>query len=166
MTILSAEERDALRTAMTEAWANTSTTSVAVGRLRAILSDAEQAHEPWVKHLFDEALDRGLAVALKRHRTAQRPKAQGRRGRINGVVGVSVPSATGGGEWQQLPLDDLTRGHLDEQLAIRSKQRDASTKALGALRRLLVLLEQHPNAATVGEALASEGVTLDDWLAA
>ena len=27
MTVLSAEERDALRTAMTEAWANTSTTS-------------------------------------------------------------------------------------------------------------------------------------------
>lgn len=164
--ILSAEEREAARAAMAEAWANTTATATAVDRLRSILADAQQAQEKWPALLIDEAIDRGLAIALKRHRTATRPKAEGRRGRINGVVGVNVVTSTGGEEWQQLPLDDLTRGHLDAQLAVRSKQRDASTKALAALRRLIVLLERHPSANTVGEALTLEGVSLDDWLAA
>ncbi len=167
MTVLTVEERERTREAMTEAWSKTTNVSVATSELRSILNDAVQAHEPWATAMLDEATARGLATALKKHRTSTRRSVESERGRINGVVGVLGVAANGiSTEWQQLPLSDLTFEQLAVAFAVRSKQRDASTKALGILRRLLTLVEKHPATSTVAGALALEGVTLDDWLAA
>lgn len=162
--ILSTEEREAVRDAMSIAWMGTTSVGAAVGAMVSLLHDAEQAQHLWATEIMQEAMERGLAEMLKRHRTSCAPRIETRRGDVATVVGAKVRTETGS-RWGQMELTLLTREQLLDVIGTRRRNRDGANRDLVALGRLSKLMARNPSALTVGEALDLEHTTLDVLLA-
>lgn len=162
--MLSSEERAEFDAAMKASWSGTRNVAIAVGEMRRLMADAEQAHREWAGHILDEALDRGLAEMAKRWRVAHAPGIPTRKGVVAGVVGTKIRTESGE-HWGQLELELPTRSQLDTVRSVRLRNRQAAERDLVALDRLDKLFVRNPTALTVGDALAAEGTTLDALLA-
>ena len=132
----------------------------------ALLRDAEQAQRWWAREELDAIEAQG-----SQHRFKLQAKRRGwvsstvKRG--NALRDVRLPelvSVRRGGEWMPVVWHDLTQPELDALVASRRSSRDNATDRLEVIRRMAKFYRSHP-AATLGDAMASAGVTLDQVVA-
>ena len=167
MTATLTDQRDELGAIVAQVAAMVGTTREKGAAYLALLRDAQQAQRLW-------AADELAAIEAQgaQHRFKVQAK---RRGHLTATVGrgrtaraVDMPtlvSVRRGGEWTPLEWPALTPAELDGLAASRRKARDGATDRLVVLDRLRRLCERHPTAATLGAALAADGVTLAEAVA-
>jgi hypothetical protein len=159
--MLSSDERAELDALLDAAWTGTNRAGIAAGQAKSMLNDAVQAHREWASVVLDEALYEGLVALVKRH---QKKTVVTRRGPVSVVVGALAPSDDRAATNVQLRLDLLTLDQVRHAIDVRGAQVQAATRSIWALRKLEALLLKHPSAAIVADALAAEGVTLEQFL--
>lgn len=152
------EDNAEYEAALADAWSNTSRAGIAASQLASALRDAVQAGREWAQWKLNEAEHAGLMQQVK---SARKVRIATSLGTVAGVVGVRD-----GGEWVQLSLDLLTPEQAREALATYDGQRLVASRSAAALRHVVALCDRNPEATTVGAALAAEGITLTELLAA
>lgn len=158
--MLSVNEQAELDAAMEAAWTGTTSASVAAGRLHEYLNDAVQAQRPWASIKLAEATDRGLVDLVKRYRKSRAVAVK--KGQTPAVVGVQLAAA----EWGQVALEQLTRDQVASVIASRRKQIAGLRRSISCMEALLRLLDEHPTAKTVGDALKRQRTTLSELMEA
>lgn len=129
-----------------------------------IVLDAEQAQRQWAIDELAAIQHAGAGARFKKHWKPE-PKPVDIGGMtidVQTVVGVQRD-----GEWQQLPMAEMTLGEMTTVVEERRAARDRSTRELVVLRRVKAFLDAQGAApdATVGEVCAAASVSLDDVLA-
>lgn len=133
----------------------------------AMVLDAEQAQRPWAVDEMAAILREGAAARFKRHwKPAPMPIT------IGPSIEVLVQSVVGikrDGEWQQLPMGNLTVPEFESVMQARKTERDGLTSHLVALRRVARFAHKHGRklgaAATLDDVLTARKVSLLDVMA-
>ncbi len=158
--MLNAEEQFELDNAIESAWSGTTNAGVAADRLAEYLRDAVQAHRAWAGIKLNEATTRGLVDMVKRWRKQRTVPVK--KGHTPAVVGVQLTPA----EWGQVPLESLTRDQVRRVISDRRKQILGLRRSIASLEALQRLLDEHPTAQTVGDALKQQRTTLVELMEA
>lgn len=133
-------------------------------RYLALLQQAKQARREWAFVEYDAVLTKGSQARFKHHlRRTGLVKAKARKGKIEVDIAtiIAVPEPDG---WHHKPMADLTPAQFVGRFDTRVKARDMATARLEPWRRIKQIVDQHPQAATVGEALTLAGTTLVEVL--
>lgn len=143
-------------------------TGEAADRLRLALDDAEQAHRPWAEWVRADALFAGLSSLATKARAQKRittnDGASGKAPR-QGINSLRRITPSGVVEWQPKLIDDMSRDEVAELLDLSVRRQKGNRTTVRTHKAILKLMDRHPGAATVRDALAAEGMTMDDYLA-
>lgn len=129
-----------------------------------LVLDAEQAQRQWAIDELAAIQHAGAGARFKRHWKPEPKPVE-----IGGVT-VDLQTVLGvqrDGEWQQLPMAEITCAEMTAVVEERTLARDRSTRELVILRRVKAFLTKQGAAptATLAEACTAAGVALDDVLA-
>lgn len=80
--------------------------------------------------------------------------------------GTRIVTSSGGEVWIQEDIHIHTREMLEQGIRDAAAQIDSVRITIATYRALLALLDEHPSARFVADALAERGTTLDEYLAA
>lgn len=129
------------------------------------LESADAQGIGWARRALEEAAANGMRefvkAWLKENDTVSYKGFNGQVSALSTRVGVKRRGAH-----QQVLFHELTRDELAAHLKMLVSQRSGLNDRLTAERRLLKIMEAHPEAATLGEALDAERVTLAEVMAA
>lgn len=164
MRALSLEERaeyDALLDEVVEA--NHSTGARASALIDG-LDDAIQAHRPWALPVLRELAYAGAQRAVTEHVKRRAPRSSTKSGRSKATVAGRRIEVDGVTHYEQRQLTLFTREQLAGMLDRAGRQIVAERDNIEWAKSLLALMDKHPSAATVAEALSAEGVSIEAWL--
>lgn len=133
-------------------------------RYRDLLEQAKQARREWAFSEWEALMSKGSQARFKHHlRRTGLVKAKTRKGKLEIDVAtiIAVPEADG---WHHKPMGDLTPAQFNGRLDCRIKARDMATARLEPWRRIKAIVDQYPQASTVGDALALAGTTVVEVL--
>lgn len=159
------DEKDEMAEAIAEAAKAGPRTADMSQRFLAIVLDAEQAQRQWAIDELAAIRNAGAGARFKRHFKPE-PKPIPIRGKVE----VDVQQVIGirrGGEWQQLPLGEVTGEEITATLRARTALRDRATDELVVLRRLRDFYAKHSAAPStpLADVVAAAGVSIDDVMA-
>ena len=161
------EERAEYDELLDEVCAKNDTTGTRAAALIDGLDDAVQAHRPWALPVLKDLAYVGAQRAVKRHARRRAPSAITKSGRDKVVMaGRKVTTETGGSAYQQEQLTLFTREDLQAMATRAGQQIKAERDNIEWAKALLALMDKHPSAATVADALRAEGTTIEAWLEA
>lgn len=133
-----------------------------------LLDDAEQAHRPWVGDLRSQWLRDGMRRFLQEQwKACGRPfvvvDKSGKTHERTTMRGVKRPDETGKLVWTQMEILDWYADDLKLAIVDAASQVEEQKANIGAFRRLLDLMGS-TGSATVADALAETGQSLDEFL--
>lgn len=156
--IYSADELRAYDELVADAWQGTTRAGIAGAAVVAALESLAAGGIEWAHHRLEEAKLIGGREMAKRARKQQIPT---KRGNIATTAGVLDGMAH-----VQLSLDLLSLPQIEYALATRDKQLKAASRNARVLRRAVSLMQRHPKATVLRDALLAEGLTLAELVAA
>lgn len=127
-----------------------------------LLHDAEQAGRTWAARVVSDLTEigaRNLARKEIKRATIDYTAKSGTTLAMSSRAGVRRDD-----EYQQVLFGDMTRTDIDYHVALLDKQLTALGARKGALKRLAAVMDEHPECATVAEALAADGRSMTDVL--
>jgi hypothetical protein len=165
----SPEDREEWAEALEEAWLSGETTEERIDALEGILHDALQARRYWARDVERECLRAGLNREVVAWGKSRQPMISiTYKGRVISKPrrrGVAVRDGSGIVTHQQALWEEMTWDQLDQVYANRLQQAQTLGDELRVIERIRALRTRHPQTASVAEALLTEGVSLDEWLA-
>lgn len=137
-------------------------------RLRIALESALQSGRRWPQWLMDDLVEEGLKRRGKEWLKESEviSIAAGESAFVNKSARIGVERAqdeSGDRAYQQVLWSDLTENELRRIIQSASNRRKAEAITVSTATRLLKLCQKHA-VTTVSEALALEGVSLDEFL--
>jgi hypothetical protein len=153
-----------------DAWLAGHTTQARLDALEELLAEARHAGRPWARDVERECLRAGLNREIVAHGVSRQPKvAYSYNGRV--IVkprrrGLQVRRADGAVAHQQSLWEELTWEEFSAVWAARARQVHTLAEELLLIERIAALQDRHPATRGVADALAAEGCSLDEWLAA
>lgn len=166
------QERDEVIDAVRDAYrmpnGGTRSHRAAMVEFAQYVDDAEQAQRPWVGDLRAQWIRDGMRRFLQdQWKACGRPfvvvDKSGKAHERTTTRGVLRPDETGKPQWTQLELLDWKVDDLKLAIDVAAGHVEEQRVNIGMFRRLLDLLAQ-TGAATVAEALAASGQSLDEYL--
>lgn len=133
------------------------------------IASATQAHRSYADALRSEWETVGAARFLRDRRKSTQVTFRGEHGepvRRSSMRGTRIVTSSGGEVWIQEDIHIHTREMLEQGIRDAAAQIDSVRITIATYRALLALLDEHPSARFVADALAERGTTLDEYLAA
>jgi len=166
MRALSMEERAELDALLDEVLSQHSTTGDRAHALIAGLEDAIQAHRGWALEALKELAYTGAQRAVKRHARKNAARLATKSGRDKTTIAGRLVVIDGAKAYEQAELTLFSRDDLDNMVRRSARQISAEGENISIAKHLLALLDKHPSATTVADALRAEGTTIEGWLEA
>lgn len=161
------DDRASYDAMLDEAWLGTFQSRDAGRRLVKLLRDAEQARVPWAVAELEELLIDGAMAKCRTWKQDRRPKVPTREGvEVKQSGGARErDESTGEVSYVQLAFEDMTRIQLTDHVRMLSRQVRTHRASIAAIRRLLKVLNQVPEASTPREACVALGTTVESVMA-
>lgn len=128
------------------------------------IADGVQGNRRWARDAMREIEWTGAQALVKREEATVRSHVKAKGRNVPGTVGVRRQRADGDTEQLRLGWEELTRDGIRAKRDEYAKQRDAANVNVAICAALDDLMEAHPMAATVADALIASGEDLQSYL--